>query len=216
VATYQGDANFNGASSPAAGHTVNQLPSATTITAHLPEPSVIGQAITVDVSVSGGGPVPGGSVTVTDQTDSCVATLNQGSGSCVLVPTTSGAKTLTADYAGDAIYLASVSPGVAHQVDAFGPVDPASSTATVPDGAVGNVTSMLIVTRDQYGNQVGAGGAAVSVIIIGANSGTATVTDNGDGTYTAAYTPVLPGVDSIVIQVNAIPIPGNPFISVVS
>jgi Ca2+-binding RTX toxin-like protein len=75
---------------------------------------------------------------------------------------------------------------------------------------------MLIVTRDQYGNQVGAGGAAVSVIIIGANSGTATVTDNGDGTYTAAYTPVLPGVDSIVIQVNAIPIPGNPFISVVS
>jgi adhesin/invasin len=145
-----------------------------------------------------------------------VATLINGSGSCVLTPTTSGGKTLTATYGGDANYLGSGSGGVTHQVDAFGSVDPATSTASVPDGVAGNVTTVVIVTRDQFGNPVGVGGAGVTVDISGANSGTAVVTDNGDGTYTAEYTPAVSGSDTITIQINAVPIQGSPYVSTVS
>jgi hypothetical protein len=216
VAGYEGDANFTAASSAGVSHAVNQLASTTVITAHTPEPTVVGQGISVDVTVSGSGTAPGGTVTVTDQTDNCVANLINGSGSCVLTATTSGNKTLTATYGGDANYLGSASSGVTHQVDAFGGVDPASSTATVPDGVAGNVTTIVIVTRDQFGNLVGAGGAAVTLDISGANPGSAAVTDNGDGTYTAEYTPAVAGIDTISVQINAVPVQGSPFTSTVS
>jgi hypothetical protein len=190
---------------------------AVAIQAHTPDPSVVGQGISVDVTVSGPGAIPTGSVTVTDQTDSCVITLLQGNGSCVLTPTTSGSKTLSATYGGDGNYFGGVSSaGATHQVDGYGPVDPSTSTATVPDGLAGNTTTMHIVTRDQFGNLVGTGGASVSVDISGANPGSAVVTDNGDGTYTAEYTPATPGSDTITVQVNAVQIPGSPFTSTVS
>jgi hypothetical protein len=74
IATYAGDAYFSGsASSPGTAHTVNQANTTTTITSDLPDPSVVGQSITVSYSVSVTSPgsgTPTGSVTVSDGTQS--------------------------------------------------------------------------------------------------------------------------------------------------
>ena len=181
---------------------------------HSPDPSVVGEPVTVAYSVTSPINTPTGNVTVTDGVDSCTAPV--AAGGCTLVLTTAGSPVLTASYAGDFNFDPAGSPGVSHTVNLFGPADPASSTATVPDGTVGGVTTIVIVTRDQYGNLVGTGGAGVTVDITGSNPGGATVTDNGDGTYTAVYTPASAGGDSITIQINAVPIQGSPFTSTVS
>jgi hypothetical protein len=99
---------------------------------------------------------------------------------------------------------------------AAGAVDPASSSAVVPDGVAGNPTTITVVARDQFGNQVATGGASVSVDITGANPGSASVTDNGDGTYTATYTPAVSGTDTVSIQINSTPVQGSPFTSIIS
>jgi hypothetical protein len=185
-----------------------------TIQSHTPDPSVAGQSVAVSFTVTSGVNTPTGSVTVSDGVDSCSETVAVGS--CTLLLTTSGTRTLTAEYAGDGNFSPGNSAGVGHDVSPFGPVDPASSTATVPDGSVGVVTTIVIVTRDQFGNLVGVGGANVSVDVTGANPGSAVVTDNGDGTYSAQYTPAAAGSDTITIQINTTSIQGSPFISTVS
>jgi hypothetical protein len=87
----------------------------TTITSHTPDPSVVGQAVVVNFTVTSSGGAPTGNVTVSDGAVSCSGTV--AAGACTLTPTTSGIKTLTATYAGDANFLGS-SGAVAHQVNA--------------------------------------------------------------------------------------------------
>ena len=83
-AVYAGDTNFTGGTSANVSHTVNTAATTTAITAHTPNPSVIGQAITVNYSVTvnapGSGTIPGtDNVTVSDGTgDSCTATVATG------------------------------------------------------------------------------------------------------------------------------------------
>jgi hypothetical protein len=215
TAAYQGDPNFTTAMSPGVSHQVNTIGTTTSITSHSPEPSVSGQGITVGVSVTAAAGTPAGDVIVSDGSVSCTITLSGGSGSCVLVPTTSGSKTLSATYNGGGGFTGSVD-NASHQVDPFGAADPASSTASVPDGTTGNVTTILIQARDLFGNAVGGGGATVTVDITGANPSSAVVVDNGDGTYTATYTPANPGNDLVTIQINGGDIAGSPYTTVVN
>ncbi|MCX8068635.1 MAG: PKD domain-containing protein, partial [Anaerolineae bacterium] len=106
-ATYGGDANFNGSSDTEA-HTVNRADTTTTITADEPDPSVVGQSVTVSVTVAAVAPgsgTPTGVVSVTATgggNPACQATLSGGSGACSLVFTAAGPVTLTATYGGDA------------------------------------------------------------------------------------------------------------------
>ncbi|HEV8122979.1 MAG TPA: Ig-like domain repeat protein [Gemmatimonadales bacterium] len=211
VATYQGDGDFTGSASPGVSHTVNSAGSTTTITSDNPDPSVIGQGITVNFSVTSGGGTPTGAVTVSDGTDSCNGNLSGGTGSCVLTPSTSGAKTLTANYPGDGTFPAS-SDNTGHQVNAFGPADPASSTGNVPNGTPGVATVITVQAKDQFGNNVTVGGENVVVTVSGSNTaGPITATDNGDGTYSASYTPANSGPDQVDITMNGTPISGSPF-----
>ena len=80
------------------------------------DPSVTGQSVTVhyDVTAVGGG-TPTGSVTVSDGTQSCTATV--AAGQCTIAFSTTGAKSLTASYAGDSDFKASDSSTEAHTVD---------------------------------------------------------------------------------------------------
>jgi hypothetical protein len=211
VATYAGSANFAGSTSGGASHTVNPAATTTSITAHTPNPSVVGQPISVSWSVASGFGSPGGTVSVSDGTDGCSDVV--GAGGCSFTPTTAGvSKTITATYGGDATHTGS-SDNVSHEVDAFGPADAAHSTASVPDGNALIQTTITIQARDQFGNAVGVGGATVVVTISGTNSASASVTDNGDGTYTATYTPILPGTDSVDITLDGGEISGSPFTS---
>jgi hypothetical protein len=96
---------------------------ATTITAHTPDPSQLGTPIAVTVltvaapAAAPSLPAPSGTVTVSDGAASCVVSLP--AASCNLSPLAIGSKTLTASYAGDANFAASVSAGVNQQVNAY-------------------------------------------------------------------------------------------------
>jgi hypothetical protein len=95
-------------------------------------------------------------------------------------------------------------------------VSPATSTAVVPAGKIFQPTIIVVTARDQFGNQIGAGGATVTMQVSGRNPrNTLVVTDNGDGTYTASYTPFGLGFDSIMITLNGTAIFGSPYGSTV-
>jgi hypothetical protein len=123
TATYAGDANFNGSvSTPATAHTVNSANLAnttTTITSDEPDPSLVGQAVTITYNVAVVAPgtgMPTGTVTVSDGTQSCTGSV--AAGSCSIAFATPGMKALTATYAGDANYNGSISsPATAHRVN---------------------------------------------------------------------------------------------------
>ena len=105
------------------------------------------------------------------------------------------------------------------------PTDPSQSTAVVPDGTVGAPTVIEIqaeVAVDEGSLPQIFGGDSVAVTVTGANPGTPAAIDNGDGTYTAQYTPTAAGVDTIAIGIRNVetgtvePISGSPFISIVT
>jgi len=103
----------------------------TSITSAAPNPSVAGQAVTVNFSVSppaGDVLTPSGTVTVSATTgESCTGSAP--SGSCALTFLTAGARTITASYGGDANFLGSASAGVAQTVQDFTmAASPASET----------------------------------------------------------------------------------------
>jgi hypothetical protein len=98
--------------------TVSKVNSVTTLVAHTPEPSSLGTAISIALTVAASpplaAPVPTGTITVSDGTASCVITLP--ATTCSFNPSGMGSKTLVASYSGDASFNGSVSPGVSHSV----------------------------------------------------------------------------------------------------
>src|SRR5207248_418038 len=114
TATYAGNANFAGSTSAGVAHAVGAAATTTAITGDTPDPSTVGQAVTVTFTVTSTGGAPTGNVTVSDGTVNCVGTV--AAGTCALTPTSAGAKTLTATYAGDGNFAGSVSAGTAHTV----------------------------------------------------------------------------------------------------
>ena len=162
--------------------TVNTATTTTAITAHTPNPSVTGQAVTVSFSVtpqfSG---TPTGTVTVSDGTgDSCLATLP--ATSCALTPTTSGTKTLTATYGGDSNFSGSTSAGVSQTVNKEGTTTALASNIN-PSYVNENVTFTATVTS-QYG------GAVTGAITF--KQGTTTLSAvplvSGQASYSKTYT----------------------------
>ena len=122
TATYAGSANYDG-SSGTATHTVNKASTTTSITSDLPDPTVVGQPYSIAVSVAriGSTGQPIGTVTVSDGTATCLATVagsgGTSTGSCSLTSTTAGAKALTASYGGDSNFNASTTAAsTPHQV----------------------------------------------------------------------------------------------------
>ncbi len=164
TATYSGDANY-APSSATRAHSVVLGPSIVTITAHTPDPSVVGQSVTVSVTVSGAGATPTGTVAITGADINCNITLAGGSGSCNVVFNTvgTGTKTITATYSGDMNY--------------------SSSTASVGH-TVNQATSITTITSDlpdpSATNQV----VTITVVVSGAGAtptGTVAITFSGPG-----------------------------------
>jgi uncharacterized repeat protein (TIGR01451 family) len=150
TAVYGGDASFAGSTSNQVDQVVNKADTTTTITSDLPDPSVVGQPVAVNFTVVANAPgsgTPTGNVTVSDGTVSCTGSV--AAGSCTLIPTTAGAKALTATYAGDSNFNGG-SDTEGHQVD------PASTTTTVtsspnPSLPGQNVTLTANVTANPPG-----------------------------------------------------------------
>jgi hypothetical protein len=108
TAAYSGTTEFE-SSSASTAHVVEALaPAATTtsITADDPDPSEVGQAVTVRFRVTAAAGAPAGTVTVTASGGgSCSATVAQGA--CDLTLLTGGSQTLTAVYAGSGSFAGS-------------------------------------------------------------------------------------------------------------
>jgi hypothetical protein len=112
----------------------------TSITSDAPDPSVVGQAVTVtyDVAVtSPGAGTPTGTVTVSDGTISCTGTV--AAGQCSLTFTSAGAKSLTATYGGDSNFNPSTSTAEPHTVNS--PNTPPTATVTNGQCSATNMAS---------------------------------------------------------------------------
>lgn len=114
TASYLGTDTF-GASSGTASHQVTLIPTTTAIVAESPDPSFPTQPVLVQFTVSSVLGTPAGTVTVSDGSVNCSGTVSAGAGQCTLTPTSAGAKTLTATYAGQSPFAGS-SGTAPHQV----------------------------------------------------------------------------------------------------
>ena len=137
-----------------------QSDTATSITAASPEPSVAGQAYTVSVSVAASGSgsgSPTGTVAVDDGAGvTCPVTLSGGTGSCDLISTASGSRTISAAYLGDDNFLISsttashtVTPGA---VDASKSTVAATPTSVATDGTT--TATITVMLKDAHENAI--------------------------------------------------------------
>ena len=188
TATYAGNTNFAGSASAGAAHTVNQASTTTTITNDLPDPSVVGQAVTVNFTVTSATGTPTGNVTVSDGVDSCVGTVS--AGTCNITLTTLGARTLTATYAGNTNFASSTSAGAAHTVNQ------ASTTTTItsdiPDpSVVGQTVTVTFTVTSASGTPSGnitvSDGVNSCVGTVADGTCNITLTTLGARTLTATY-----------------------------
>jgi hypothetical protein len=176
-----------GSATPAAFLLTNRGATATAITGHAPNPSEKGQAVTVTFQVTGGQPggaSPTGSVTVSGGGQSCSATL--AASSCTLTFDTAGYKLLTASYAGDTLFEASVSSQAAHKVLASGvaPSSIALDAAPNPSG-LGQAVTFTARVAGAAGDTTPASG---SVAFFDGETviGTADVASGGVARFTTA------------------------------
>ncbi|MEO8138228.1 MAG: Ig-like domain-containing protein [Gemmatimonadota bacterium] len=93
-----------------------------------------------------------------------------------------------------------------------GAADPSQTTASVPGGRSRQPTIITVQTLDRFGNALTTGGHVVVIDVTGTNNaGPITANDNGDGSYTASYTPSRRGNDDIAITLDGAPISGSPY-----
>lgn len=191
TATYPGDGTVPGSTSVAEAHTVDVAATTTSITSDTPDPSVVGESVTVLYSVAVlpfGGGTPTGTVTVSDGVDSCSASV--AAGQCALTLTTAGPRTLVATYGGDTSFAGSSSVGEGHTVDLA-----ATTTAITSDAPDASVVGQSVAV--QYTVTVDGPGS-------GTPTGTVTVSDGADScsaTVAAgqcALTLTTPGPRSLV------------------
>ena len=201
TATYAGNANFTASVSPGVSHSVALLSTTTTITADTPDPSTAGQPVSIAYTVTSVSGSPTGTVTVGDGVDTCTGTV--AAGGCTLTLTTPGSRMLTATYAGDAAFAASLSAAVPHQVDACSTI--AVARTSLPAGVVGTSypTTTFTATGGQGALTYGLSGALPAGMSFAGDtlSGTpsetgsfpitVTATDTGGCTAARAYTLVI-------------------------
>lgn len=141
VATYAtADNNFGPSVSAPVPHQVNRAATVASLTSDGPDPSVVNQPYSVSFSIGVVAPGAGtasGTVTVSDGSDSCLATLP--ATLCQLTSTTVGAKLLTATYNGDSNFLASVSSTASHVVVSV--IEQSAVTVSLAGTGTGTVSS---------------------------------------------------------------------------
>ncbi|HEX7336414.1 MAG TPA: filamin/ABP280 repeat domain-containing protein [Gemmatimonadales bacterium] len=161
-----------------------------------------GVAVTVQIA-SGGGSL-GGQVTVRSN-GAGVVTFED-----LSIRGAPGARTL--------IFAASdFTSAISDEIDVGpGPPVPGASSAAVPNGAAGMPTEITVQLQDAFGTPVADAADRIAISVTGANpAASLTVTDRGNGSYTASYTPTIAGTDVVDVRVNGEAVPGSPFASVV-
>jgi cadherin-like protein/Big-like domain-containing protein/Calx-beta domain-containing protein len=147
--------------------TVGKANTTTAITSDNPDPSVVGQAVTVQWSVTVnapgavGAPLTG-NVTVSDGTNNCTAAVS--AGQCDVTFTSAGAKSLTATYAGDSNYNGSAStPATPHTVNKADTTTTITSDNPDPSTPGQSVTVQWTTTVNSPGAGTPTGNVTVTV-----------------------------------------------------
>jgi hypothetical protein len=224
TATYGGDGNFNasGGASGTAAHTVKQS-TTTAITSDAPDPSSIGQTVTIAFSVTrgGGALAPTGNVTVTDSlsAQTCTGALSGAgattTGSCTIAFAAGGSRTLTATYGGDANFFTSftttphvvkVNPSIAFSSTVNPSVYGQSTTfAATVSGAAGTPTGSVQfvdgVANLGSAQTLSAGVASLSASSLIAGTHIMSVAYSGDGNYEAGSQTLTQNVDKAATTV---------------
>jgi hypothetical protein len=194
TATYSGDGHFLSSASTEQ-HTVVKADSAITIYSDEPDPSQVGEPISVAFEVTAGYGTPSGSVTVTvaGETETCTDTLTNGTGGCQITLDNPGTYTLTASYSGDGDFLPS-STTEQHTVEDENTVKQYSATTILSDAPdpsqVGEPFLVAFEVTADYGTPSG----SVTVTVVGetesctgtlaGGTGGCQITLNNPGTYT--------------------------------
>ena len=162
-----------------------------------------GAGNTVDLTSTGSLSLGGTTATFTNGVLSNVPLMISNTGSFTITATKTGGT-----FSGTSAAFV-VAPGVA----AAG-----MTTATVPAGTAGSVTTITVQTKDASGNnRTSSCGCTIAGAVTGSNAGKiVSVIDNGDGTYSLTYTPTVPGSDQIAITLGGSAIANSPYTSVVS
>ena len=218
TASYPGDANFNSSqTSTPATVTVGQAPSSTSISSTTSNP-VAGQPVTAAVQVTGqftgsSNPAPTGTVTVSDGTRSCQASLSGSNGiatgSCQITEQAPGTYSFTASYPGDASFDSSQTSSPATVTVGQAPSS-TSITSTTSNPVVGQPVTAAVRVKGEFtgsGDPVPTGTVTVSdgtrscqASLSGSNgiaTGSCQITEQAPGTYSlAASYPGDPRFDS--------------------
>lgn len=176
--------------------TLPKEPTVTLITADTPDPSIVGQPVTVSVTVTSTATTPTtptGLVDISGADTACQITLVGGSGSCTVVFTAGGVRTLMAFYNGDATHDSSAD-------DEEHTVNLASTFTFITDtpdpSIVGQIVNILVNVSDVYGYFTPTGTVAVSApgsvpcqitLVNGSGSCNITFNSSGNPPITANY-----------------------------
>jgi hypothetical protein len=194
LATYSGDSNY-ASSSDTESHTVSTVSAAvTTITADTPDPTIPGQVVAVNVTVSGSGTIPTGTVAITGADTNCTLTLAGGSGTCNIIFNTTGIKTITATYSGNVNYAGSTDTE-SHVVSTGLSASATTITGDIPDPSTPGQAVVVSVTVSGAGIPVPTGTVAITgadtncSILLAGGTGSCNVNfaTTGSKTLTASY-----------------------------
>src|SRR5579863_4158062 len=189
-ATYNGDSNYNGSTSPTVQQTVNKATTTTVLTS-TPNPSTYNQTVTFTAAVTGqyGGSVTGTVVFTFGSAQLCSISIAGGTASCPYSALPVGSDTVTASYGGDANNLAS--SGSEIQI-----VNPIATTTTLitspnPSGYLQQVTFTATVSPVPDGGSVSVqyGSQALCSITLASGSGSCPYSNLpvGNDSITASY-----------------------------
>jgi VCBS repeat-containing protein len=200
TATYGNDPNFAASTSDPATYVVRS-PTSLTITQDTPEPSTVGSPVTVHWTLSSSGttPITGNvNLTVNGNAGNCSAPAALGDGSCDLIFTAAGTRTITATYPGDGNYGSSndteshavTAANQAPTADADGPytvLEDGSLTVTAANG-------VLVGDNDPEG--------AALTAVKDTDPQNGSVTLNADGSFTYTPDPDFNGDDSFTYHAS--------------
>src|SRR5207244_5710050 len=192
-----------GSSSPIVQYTVNKANAAVTISSDAPDPSVAGNAVTVQWTLTSSGTAPlTGTVVLTVGTEpgtTCSAPAALGTGSCDLTFLTSGSRPITATYSGDANYNGSTD-NEPHSVSAANTAPTADDDGpyTVLEDQTLNVNAGSGVLNGDTDPQ---SDPLTAVLVTGpAHAQSFTLSSNGSFSYTPSAD--FNGDDSFTYQAN--------------